>query len=81
MVSPEEVQAYLAQGLPCEHLSVEGDGHHFYALIVSPAFAGLNRIQRQQVVYKAMAGRIESGEVHALSMRTFTPEEWKDQRG
>ncbi len=81
MVSPEEVQAYLAQGLSCEHLSVEGDGHHFYALIVSPAFEGLSRIQRQQVVYKAMVGRIESGEVHALSMRTFTPAEWKEQRG
>ncbi|HMM54113.1 MAG TPA: BolA family protein [Candidatus Desulfobacillus sp.] len=81
MMTPENIHAYISQGMTCEHLSVDGDGHHFYAVIVSPAFEGLSRIQRQQAVYKAMGGRMESGEVHALSMRTFTPEEWRAQGG
>jgi acid stress-induced BolA-like protein IbaG/YrbA len=56
MVSPADIQGYIAQGLPCEHLAVDGDGAHFEALIVSSVFEGLSRIQRQQAVYKAWAG-------------------------
>ncbi|CAG0931435.1 MAG: Acid stress protein IbaG [Rhodocyclaceae bacterium] len=81
MVSPADIQDYIAQGLPCAHLAVDGDGAHFEALIVSSAFEGLSRIQRQQAVYKALGGRMESGEIHALSMRTLTPTEWEAQRG
>ncbi|MBZ0131198.1 MAG: BolA family transcriptional regulator [Rhodocyclaceae bacterium] len=81
MVSPADIQGYIAQGLPCEHLAVDGDGAHFEAIIVSSVFEGKSRIQRQQAVYKALGGRMESGEVHALSMRTLTPEEWRQQNG
>ncbi len=81
MVSPADIQGYIAQGLPCEHLAVDGDGAHFEALIVSAAFEGLSRIQRQQAVYRTLGGRMESGEIHALSMRTLTPEEWRQQNG
>lgn len=81
MVTPADIQGYIAQGLPCEQLAVDGDGAHFEALIVSSAFEGLSRIQRQQAVYKALGGRMESGEIHALSMRTLTPTEWEAQRG
>ena len=81
MVTPADIQVYIAQGLPCEHLAVDGDGAHFEALIVSSVFEGKSRIQRQQAVYKALGGRMESGEIHALSMRTLTPEEWRQQNG
>lgn len=81
MVTPADIHGYIAQGLPCEHLAVDGDGAHFEALIVSAAFEGLSRIQRQQAVYKALGGRMESGEIHALSMRTLTPQEWRQQNG
>ena len=81
MVTPADIQGYIAQGLPCEHLAVDGDGAHFEAVIVSSVFEGLSRIQRQQAVYKALGGRMESGEIHALSMRTLTPEEWRQQNG
>lgn len=81
MVSPADIQGYIAQGLPCEHLAVDGDGAHFEAVIVSSVFEGKSRIQRQQAVYKALGGRMESGEIHALSMRTLTPEEWRQQNG
>jgi acid stress-induced BolA-like protein IbaG/YrbA len=81
MVTPADIQGYIAQGLPCAHLAVDGDGAHFEAIIVSSVFEGLSRIQRQQAVYKALGGRMESGEIHALSMRTLTPEEWRQQNG
>ena len=81
MVTPADIQGYIAQGLPCAHLAVDGDGAHFEAIIVSSVFEGLSRIQRQQAVHKALGGRMESGEIHALSMRTLTPAEWEAQRG
>jgi len=82
MVTPESVQAGIAAGLACEHLEVVGDGQHFQALIVSPAFAGRSRVQRHQLVYAALGDRMRE-EIHALSMQTLTPEEWnkKDRIG
>jgi acid stress-induced BolA-like protein IbaG/YrbA len=76
MVSPESVQQGIAQGLDCEHLEVLGDGQHFQALIVSREFQGRGRVQRHQLVYAALGERMRE-EIHALSMRTLTPEEWR----
>ena len=76
MVTPESVQAGIAAGLACEHVEVLGDGQHFQALVVSTAFAGKSLVQRHQLVYAALGGRMRE-EIHALSMRTLTPEEWR----
>ncbi|HTJ96938.1 MAG TPA: BolA/IbaG family iron-sulfur metabolism protein, partial [Rhodocyclaceae bacterium] len=54
----------------------DGDGAHFAAVIVSAQFAGLNRVKRQQLINKILKSRFDSGELHALSMQTLTPEEW-----
>jgi acid stress-induced BolA-like protein IbaG/YrbA len=75
MPSPDDVKHYIATHLDCQHLEVTGDGTHFEALIVAGAFAGKNRIQRHQLVYAALGDRMRA-EVHALSMRTLTPEEY-----
>jgi acid stress-induced BolA-like protein IbaG/YrbA len=82
VVTPDSVKAGIAAGLACEHLEVIGDGQHFQALIVSAAFAGKSRVQRHQLVYGALGGRMRE-EIHALSMQTLTPEEWnkKDRIG
>jgi len=74
MVTPEQVQSYNEKGLPCLEVRVAGDGQHFEALIVSEAFRGKSRVQRHQLVYAALGERMRE-EVHALSMRTLTPEE------
>jgi acid stress-induced BolA-like protein IbaG/YrbA len=74
--TPELIHGYLSQGLDCTHLEVEGDGQHFTAVIVSPAFAGKSRIQRHQIVYGALGDRMRE-EIHALSMKTLTPEEYQ----
>lgn len=71
----EDVRRYIAAGLQCSHLAVDGDGQHFFATIVSPAFAGLSRVQRHQLVYAALGERMRA-EIHALSMKTLTPEEF-----
>lgn len=73
--TPAQIQDYIAAGLPCEHLEVEGDGQHFFATIVSAEFDGLTRIRRHQRVYAALGERMRA-EIHALSMKTLTPTEW-----
>lgn len=77
MVTPESIRSAIEQGLACDLVEVSGDGHHFEALIVSPAFRGQSRIARHRLVYAALGDRMRA-EVHALSMRTLTPEEAGD---
>ncbi|HEU4459323.1 MAG TPA: BolA family protein [Methylibium sp.] len=72
--TPADVQRYIAQGLPCERVEVEGDGRHFFATIVSAEFDGLSRIARHQRVYQALGDKMRA-EIHALSMKTLTPSE------
>jgi len=80
MVTPESIQHNIAQGMATEHLSVVGDdGTHFEAVIVSAAFAGKSRVQRHQMVYQTLGDRMRA-EIHALSMKTFTPQEWESSR-
>jgi acid stress-induced BolA-like protein IbaG/YrbA len=76
MVTPESIQIDIARNMATQHLSVTGDGQHFEAIIVSQEFAGKSRIQRQQRVYKTLGDRM-NGEIHALSMKTYTPDEWE----
>jgi len=73
--TPDDVRRFIAAGLACEHLAVEGDGRHFFATIVSPAFDGLPRVRRHQQVYAALGDRMRE-QIHALSMKTLTPAEW-----
>jgi acid stress-induced BolA-like protein IbaG/YrbA len=72
--TPDEVRDYIAAGLPCTVLQVEGDGRHFFATIVSPEFEGMSRVRRHQRVYAALGDRMRA-QIHALSMKTLTPTE------
>ena len=76
MVTNESVKAGIQAGLACEHIEVAGDGQHFQALIVSREFEGRSRVQRHQLVYAALGERMRE-EIHALSMKTVTPQEWR----
>ena len=75
-MTAEEIQQLIATGLECPHLTVEGDGRHWYATIVSTEFEGKRLIQRHQRVYATLGDRMKTDEVHALSMKTFSPTEW-----
>lgn len=75
-MTPEQVKSLIEAALPCQHVAVEGDGHHFYAAIVSSAFAGLKLLDRHRLVKDKLKGVLDSGELHALSLtKTQTPEE------
>jgi acid stress-induced BolA-like protein IbaG/YrbA len=76
MVDPKSIEDSIRAGLPCTHVRVTGDGAHFEAVIVSPSFAGLSRVRQHQLVYGALGERMRV-EIHALSMKTLTPEEWQ----
>jgi acid stress-induced BolA-like protein IbaG/YrbA len=75
----ERIKTLIVEGLPCEMVSVKGDGRHFEAVIVSACFVGKSRVQRQQAVNALLRSLFDSDELHALSMKTLTPEEWNEQ--
>ncbi|GAB3184448.1 BolA family protein [Hydrogenophaga aquatica] len=79
-MTSDELQSLIAAGLACEHLEVSGDGRHWAAVIVSAAFEGKRLIARHQLVYATLGQRIQTDEVHALSMKTYTPAEWAAQQ-
>jgi acid stress-induced BolA-like protein IbaG/YrbA len=78
-MTAEELRSLITAGLPCDHCELEGDGRHWYATIVSASFEGKRLIQRHQKVYATLGSRMQTDEVHALSMKTYTPEEWANQ--
>ena len=75
MIDPDQIRRWIEEGIACEHVTVQGDGHHFEAVIVSAAFRGRTRVQRHQQVYAVLGARM-GAEIHALSMQTLTPEDW-----
>jgi acid stress-induced BolA-like protein IbaG/YrbA len=75
-MTADEIESIIRAGLACEVLEVQGDGRHWEALIVSTEFEGKRLIQRHQRVYATLGARMHTDEVHALSMKTFTPGEW-----
>ena len=79
MLTANELRSFIMNGLPCDHVEVLGDdGQHFEAVIVSPAFEGKRTLQQHQLVYGVL-GTCMHSEIHALSMKTFTPAEWAQQ--
>lgn len=78
-MNAEQIRQLISAAFACQHLEVLGeDGQHFFATIVSTSFAGLSRVARHQAVYRALGSKM-GGDIHALSMRTLTPEEWQAQ--
>ena len=76
MADRKSIEEAIRGAIECSHVDVRGDdGVHFEALIVSPAFQGLARVRRHQLVYAALGERMRE-EIHALSMHTLSPEEW-----
>ena len=75
-MTADEIKNMIAADLACQHIELTGDGQHWYATIVSSEFEGLRAIRRHQRVYATLGGKVDSGEVHALSMQTYTPAEW-----
>ncbi|UTH76122.1 BolA family protein [Chromobacterium sp. IIBBL 290-4] len=81
-MTEQQVQQYIEAGLDCAYIKVEGDGHHFYATVVSAAFEGKRLIDRHRMVKEVIASRLASNEIHALSIvKAATPDEWAKLQG
>ncbi|MES2879872.1 MAG: BolA/IbaG family iron-sulfur metabolism protein [Pseudomonadota bacterium] len=75
-MNADQIKDLIAANLVCEYITVEGDGRHWSAIIVSPEFEGKRAIQRHQRVYATLGNKMKTDEIHALSMQTLTPAEW-----
>jgi acid stress-induced BolA-like protein IbaG/YrbA len=80
-MTADELKSIITSDLNCTLCEVKGDGHHWYATIVSAEFEGKRPIQRHQRVYATLGDRMITDEVHALSMKVYTPAEWASQPG
>ena len=77
IITAELIQDLIVQGLPGCEAAVEGDGRHWYATVISEVFSGKSLLQQQRLVYGTLGERLTSGEIHALSVKTYTPDDWK----
>jgi acid stress-induced BolA-like protein IbaG/YrbA len=75
-MTADELKNIISSKLRCDHIELEGDGQHWYATIVAAEFEGKRLIQRHKLVYATLGEKIQTNEVHALSMKTYTPQEW-----
>ena len=79
-MTPEEVKALLEAGIDGAEAQVQGGGDRFDLCVVAAAFAGLSLVRKQQLVYACINDRIADGSIHAVTMQTYTPEEWEKAR-
>lgn len=79
-MTADEVKALVEQGIADAEVRVEGDGDRFRILVVAAAFDGLTRVRKQQLVNGCIADRIAAGDIHAVEIQAFTPEEWEKAR-
>lgn len=81
MAQTEEYAQLIQNHMPDARASVTGAGGKFEATVISAAFAGKNMLARHRLVYAALDERIKSGELHAVSIRAYTPDEWAEVSG
>ena len=79
-MQPDEIKQLIEAGIADCEAVVQGDGSHFDAVVVSPDFAGKTLLQEQRMVYATLGDRITTGEIHALTIKAYTPEEWESAK-
>ena len=77
-MQPDEIRALINDGLACEEVRVSGDGRHFDAVVVSAAFEGKATLARHRMVYATLGDRFDTDTLHALALKTYTPEQWRE---
>ncbi len=75
-----EIESALMSALPLQEVHVSGDGSHFQVIAIGELFAELSRVKKQQAVYAPLMEFISDNRIHAVSIKTFTPEEWARDR-
>lgn len=77
----EEIIQVIQHALPQTVVHLESDGRHMDAVIISDQFIDKNSMQRQRLIYQCLAEYIATGDIHAFSMKTYTPAEWEQKNG
>lgn len=81
MIHRDDIKKLIEQGLPGAQAIIKGDdGSHFEGVVVHPDFEGKNMVQQHRMVYATLGDRMQTGEIHALALRTYTPQEWDKQQ-
>ena len=75
-MEPDEIKQLIEAGLAGSEVSVTGDGRHFQATVVASQFEGLNMLAQHRAVYATLGDRFDTEAVHALSINTYTPQQW-----
>lgn len=78
-MNAEQVQELIEKGIPGSEVIIKGEDDHFEAIVVSDAFEGKGLLEQQRTVYATLGDRVGQ-EIHAISMRTYTPQQWAQQR-
>ena len=76
-MQPEAIKTLIEQGLTGVEAQVTGDGSHFEAIVIGEIFDGMSPLNKQRTVYGTLGDRITSGEIHALSIKAYTPADWE----
>lgn len=71
-----KVQQILNEALNLEELHIKGEGSHYEVIAVDACFEGMNRVKKQQTIYAPLMEYIQRNDIHALSIKAYTPEEW-----
>lgn len=78
MMTKDEVKKRIMSSVQCDYIDVQGDdGRHFNATVVSKEFDGLGMLKQHKLVYSALGDAMKNDEIHALSLKTYTPEAWE----
>jgi acid stress-induced BolA-like protein IbaG/YrbA len=77
---PTEIESILRAALVLDEVYVQGENGHFQVIAVSAIFDGMSRVKKQQAIYAPLSEHIATNAIHALSIKAFTPEEWKREK-
>ena len=80
-MTPEDVKSHIEQGIPGSEVTVSGEGCNLSVVVVSDSFEGKTMVAEQKMVYATVNDYIKSGELHALTIKAYTPEEWAAEKG
>lgn len=79
-MDPEDIKKIIEQGMDAELVEVTGEGGKYEATIVSKAFEGLSMLKQHKLVYPLVNDKIQTGEIHALTIKSYTPEQWAEKQ-
>ncbi|RYV01014.1 hypothetical protein SOPP22_19705 [Shewanella sp. OPT22] len=79
-MEPKQIEELLKSKLELDEVKVTQDGTHYKVIAIAEFFDGLSPVKRQQAIYAPLTEQIASGALHALTIKTFTPEQWKKEK-